>query len=767
MKIIFTLLKNAGFVLLLSGSLFHCENIDADGSNDGNNNEETAGYNIEIPQFPTLLDVDMGYRYFSFDKDLVFTFNVLKGRVYNFIYDDSMFQDINFYFSHAFQYSDGTSIQTYGFHPRHYGYFIADRDDVVTVLLSTTVIPTSVAVKVDSYDLALVDTNIIANGQTHSFNTQRINQVSIPVVGGQLYRIENVRGGNTISAKYSDGTSSMIEQDTNYLGSSTFFIAQKTGDIILTFNQYLSLQYDMMDTFAVLPVNIWHDINAIQTQYYAVDLQQGFNYTITGGSVFIPYPGNILWTFVFPDGSSIRQTSTALMTGSHAPSFFAQQSGTGYFILETYVPGLIGVNIEERAVSQLTVNSGWKVYNVVEKTVLSFDAVQGETYTISWDDAGDGSGVYTSDVDVTVDYNDGTNIIDNQTDGYTISHQFNSAHTGKVNIVINPNINGTVGLNIASSTPAPITINNGWQITNVHAAYTSKYIKFNVTQGTIYSVKVDDNKDSATCASSGLYNGSTSTEAYYVGGVTKSYSNYIFSQVSCSYMFPSLFIASKTGEVLLRIFSYNGGSYAVRVDTVDPVPRVVDNIDHTINLNTSMAYKIDMSSSTAYSVNWKYAPYSPGFTSSARPRMYKTDGTEVPDFTGGTTARIRSLLPWANESYIILVHPPQTTADPVGTIGLQISEEAVPTIPVDSQSHNIDGSTKPNYYSFDVMAGGIYKIMCQGFGLGKKFFSDGTNFLELEHYFFIAPGNGKVYIQAIPHGGEFDPSNDSISITKY
>jgi hypothetical protein len=198
-------------------------------------------------------------------------------------------------------------------------------------------------------------------------------------------------------------------------------------------------------------------------------------------------------------------------------------------------------------------NNGWYNSEVSSEGAeyWTFSAVSGQSYAISWNDRYGGDGTKTGYIYVSAYWSDDNSTIFGEvTSGWTSPKTFTASKNGTVLVKTRPNYySGTYGISITDWYTNGASISNGWYNGSLAANSSYDYV-VPVTQGKRYIVAWND-KDNG--------NG-TKTGDVKVSATWQDDSVSIFSSADAGWTSPKSFIATKTGNVVVKIETYSSGS---------------------------------------------------------------------------------------------------------------------------------------------------------------------------------------------------------------
>lgn len=200
-----------------------------------------------------------------------------------------------------------------------------------------------------------------------------------------------------------------------------------------------------------------------------------------------------------------------------------------------------------------------------QEVLYSFEAVNGATYTVTWDDSVDGSGGYSGDVSVSAYNKDKSQkYFTNIDDGYSTAQTFAAAASETVYLeVVDNGTGGDFGISVSAPVAdisTPITV--GEVLSDVSIGLGElHYYSFSVTSVVSYRVTWDD-----------FYDGSGGMTADVVVAADGA-ANY-FSYVDSGFTTPQQFSGAADETVYLSVEGWEAGTYSIEV--AEELPITVD-----------------------------------------------------------------------------------------------------------------------------------------------------------------------------------------------
>jgi len=195
-----------------------------------------------------------------------------------------------------------------------------------------------------------------------------------------------------------------------------------------------------------------------------------------------------------------------------------------------------------------------------------FSVTAGKDYFVSWNDRNYGDGTKTAYIYVSAFWEDDNSVIFSRaTNGWTTPKTFSATKTGSIIIKIeltSTSYTGTYALQVGDWYSNGASITDGWYNSTLSAGGSEERI-VSVTAGTRYIIAWND-----------TYQGdSTKTGNVYVSARWQDDNTSIFSTTHGGWTSPKNYIASKTGNIIVKIETYGSsssyaGTYAVVVKPV-------------------------------------------------------------------------------------------------------------------------------------------------------------------------------------------------------
>ncbi len=298
------------------------------------------------------------------------------------------------------------------------------------------------------------------------------------------------------------------------------------------------------------------------TLWYSLSVTSGSSYTVQyDATTASGYTGSSITTVAYYSDLSTTYLSSASSTSGFR-SFTATSTGMVYIRTDTNntTGGTFGI----RVVPQATTLTNGNAY--ITKTAsstnsytewFSFNTIIGNSYSVYWDDSGQGTATKTVDVQVSIYHNDFTQTpyLTLADSGYTTINSFTATATETVFIkaVGKNNSSGSFGIRYQFKAN-PLTLNASYVQGNLTTQQTVQWYTISATSGTSYTVQYD-----ATTAS-GYTGSSITTVAYYSDLST----TYLSSASSISGT--RSFTATSTGMVYILTYTNNTtGTFGIKV----------------------------------------------------------------------------------------------------------------------------------------------------------------------------------------------------------
>jgi hypothetical protein len=258
---------------------------------------------------------------------------------------------------------------------------------------------------------------------------------------------------------------------------------------------------------------------------------------------------------------------------------------------------------------------------------------------IQWNSAIEGDGSKTGRIKVSayngngtlLIYNYGSSNFDGLTSGYTFPP---SVAAGTVYVKVESTLaalGGTYAVRYDTITPStPIPLSGGTYADGTVSGVSRDWYSFSAAAGTAYSVQWQDSAQQAGSA----YTGNIRVSAYRDNGTA------FFTQADSGYTSPRLTLYT-TGTVYILVESLSSsnssydGTYAVRYDTITPIPLSDGSYaTGTVSGGSQDWYSFSAAAGTVCSVQWQDSAQQAGsaYTGNIKVSAYRDDGTA---FFGG------------------------------------------------------------------------------------------------------------------------------------